>query len=108
MIPTRGYLRPSGLPMIATIGNHSPPLLSSHSGLLPALGPAHLYGFAIPAMQTAQDLHAGKVGPFLYLGIVSFPSFHTVMAVLFTLAHRNLKWSFPPFLMLNLLMLTSI
>src|SRR3954471_4270232 len=28
------------------------------SGLLPALGPAHLYGIAIPAMQTAQDLHA--------------------------------------------------
>jgi hypothetical protein len=41
-------------------------------------------------------------------GIVVLPSYHTVLGVLFVWAHRGLRWSFPVFLLLNLLMLASV
>jgi PAP2 superfamily len=40
-------------------------------------------------------------------GIVTFPSYHTVLAILFAYAHRG-RWSFPVFLVINCLMITSI
>jgi membrane-associated phospholipid phosphatase len=40
-------------------------------------------------------------------GIVTFPSYHTVLAILFTYAHRSRR-SFPVFLIINCLMLVSI
>ena len=41
-------------------------------------------------------------------GIVRFPSFHTALAVIFTYAHRGIRWSFPPVAALNGVMLRSI
>lgn len=41
-------------------------------------------------------------------GIVCFPSFHTVLAVLLVHAHRGLRWSRLPFAALNGLMLLSV
>jgi hypothetical protein len=40
-------------------------------------------------------------------GIVTFPSYHTVLAILFAYAHRG-RWSFPIFLIINCLMIASI
>lgn len=40
-------------------------------------------------------------------GIVTFPSYHTVLAILFAYAHRG-RWSFPVFLVINCLMIASI
>jgi hypothetical protein len=41
-------------------------------------------------------------------GIIVLPSYHTVLGVLFVWAHRGLPWSFPVFLVLNVLMLASV
>ncbi len=40
-------------------------------------------------------------------GIVTFPSYHTVLAILFAYAHRG-RWSFPVLLVINCLMIASI
>jgi hypothetical protein len=40
-------------------------------------------------------------------GVVTFPSYHTVLAILFAYAHRG-RWSFPIFLLINCLMIASI
>jgi hypothetical protein len=40
-------------------------------------------------------------------GIIAFPSFHTVLALIFMHAHRGLRASFIPFVLLNGLMLVS-
>lgn len=40
-------------------------------------------------------------------GIVTFPSYHTVLAILLAYAHRG-RWSFPVFLVINCLMIASI
>ena len=40
-------------------------------------------------------------------GIVTFPSYHTVLAILFAYAHRG-RWSFPVFLVINCVMIASI
>jgi hypothetical protein len=77
------------------------------SVFLPAIGPADTHGYTTPSGSVVQALRSGS-NPLVYVGIICFPSFHTVMAILFTLAHRDNRWSFPFFLILNLLMLTSI
>ena len=41
-------------------------------------------------------------------GIVTFPSYHTVLAILFVYTHRGLRWTFPPVAVLNGLMLAAI
>lgn len=75
--------------------------------LLPTLGPAELHGFSTPQGAIITALRDGVPGPHPYAGIISFPSYHTAMAVLFTLAHRGLP-TFWPVAALNLLMLTAI
>ena len=76
---------------------------------LPAVGPAESLGYnpapgpiikALRMTPTAQSLP--------YAGIISFPSFHTVMAVLFAYAHRGIRWTFPVAFALNVLMVLSV
>ena len=78
------------------------------SSLLPALGPADAYGIETSFAPVIRALRSGHLTPLPYEGIVSFPSFHTVMAILFAYAHRGLRRTFLPFLGLNVLMLFTI
>jgi hypothetical protein len=55
-------------------------------------------------------LRAGDPASFVLArlqGVVTFPSYHTVLAILFAYAHRG-RWSFPIFLLINCLMIASI
>jgi len=75
----------------------------------PAIGPAFALGLEPVPAPIIQALRATPGAQNLpYAGIVSFPSFHAVMAVLFVDAHRGLSWSFPAVLVINLLMLVAI
>jgi hypothetical protein len=78
------------------------------SMFLPVIGPADTRGFATLQGDIIRALRSGSATPLTYVGIISFPSLHTVMAILFAVAHRDNRWSFPIFLTLNLLMLTAI
>ena len=53
------------------------------------------------------DLRSGHARPLPLGGIVCFPSYHTVMAVLFTWAHRGMR-SLWPFAALNMVILLAI
>ncbi|MES2254079.1 MAG: phosphatase PAP2 family protein [Pseudomonadota bacterium] len=75
---------------------------------LPTLGPADMAGQKAEQGQIIRALRVGSVGPYPYFGIVSFPSFHTVMALLFIVAHRGNRITFPVVLAFNLVMLTAI
>jgi membrane-associated phospholipid phosphatase len=80
--------------------------------ILPTLGPASMAGPA--AVESDQSgiiiraLRGGSAGPYPYLGIISFPSLHTALALLFTAAHRGNRITFLPVLTLNLVMLTAV
>ena len=74
----------------------------------PAIGPQARLGIATPYAQIVASLRAGKFSALPYQGIVWFPSYHTVMALVFTYGHRGLKYSFPPVLALNAAMLLAI
>jgi hypothetical protein len=78
------------------------------SMFLPAIGPADTHGFSTPSGAIIRALRDRLGAPLPYVGIVSFPSFHTVMAVLFAVAHRGNRWTFPIFVGLNAVMLTAI
>jgi len=78
------------------------------SALLPAIEPGHAHGFDTPAADAMLALRAGQRAGLPYVGIVSFPSFHAAMAVLFTLAYRGLRPAFYPAAALNGLMLLSV
>lgn len=78
------------------------------SSALPALGPAEAHGVETTFVPIIRALRAGTMPPLPYEGIVSFPSFHTVMAILFAYAHRGLRRTFLPFLALNGMMLFTI
>lgn len=78
------------------------------STCLPAIGPADSHGINTPSGEVMRALRAEINTPLPYLGIVCFPSFHTVMAILFALAHRGNRWSFPIFVGLNVIMLSAI
>jgi PAP2 superfamily protein len=41
-------------------------------------------------------------------GLIFFPSYHTVLALLLIYAHRGLRWTFPPVLAVNIMMLLSV
>ncbi len=77
------------------------------SALFPALGPGHALGMVAPWEGPVMALRAGSHGPFPYIGIVLFPSFHAALAILMTLAHRGLR-TFPFFAILNGTMLLTI
>ena len=75
--------------------------------LVPAVGPGAIHGHPPEWLPTFLAVRSGAPGVLGYAGIISFPSFHTVMAILFVWAHRGLRWSFPPFLIVNLLLLSA-
>jgi PAP2 superfamily len=75
---------------------------------LPAIGPTDIHGYFTPSGSIVRALRDGSGAQLPYVGIICFPSFHTVMAVLFAVAHRGNRWTFPPFIALNALMLTAI
>ena len=80
------------------------------SGLLPALGP-HLKGQYFEWWATLSALRNGSALTFSLKhleGIIAFPSFHTVAAILLIYSHRPPVPSFRVMLMLNLLMLLSV
>jgi len=78
--------------------------------VLPAIGAwsGHAVGMAEPwrgdilALRSHTLLAVGETK-----GIISFPSFHTVLAVLFANMARGGRW-FPPVLVVNLLMIASV
>jgi membrane-associated phospholipid phosphatase len=80
--------------------------------ILPTLGPASMAGPAgVESDQSGiiiRALRGGSSGPYPYSGIISFPSLHTALALLFTAAHRGNRITFPPVLILNLMMLTAV
>ena len=77
------------------------------SGLVPAIGPGEVYGMNSPWTPVVSAIRAGSHDPLPYVGIITFPSFHAALAVLFTVAHRGLR-SFYPFAALNGLMLLTV
>jgi hypothetical protein len=89
----------------------------SLSVLLPALGPWPHFGssnrsagdlaYLSDVMTLRQSTPASFSLPRMQ-GIVCFPSYHTVLAILLVYVHRGLRWSFPLLLVLNGLMLFSI
>jgi len=76
--------------------------------LMPALGPAAMLGRVPDWLPTLLALRSPAPGPLGYTGIITFPSFHTVMAILFVHAHRGIRWTFPPLVVVNLLLLAGI
>lgn len=84
---------------------------------LPAMGP--FATVPLPGTPPSDTVYIPLVealrGPGPYLvnvselqGIIVLPSYHTVLGALFVWAHRGVRWSFPVFLVLNLLMLASV
>ena len=79
------------------------------STFVPAIGPADALGFKPETAPIVRALHESPAAQVLqYAGIVSFPSFHTVMAVQFAYAYRSLRLVFPTAIGLNALMIVSV
>jgi membrane-associated phospholipid phosphatase len=82
---------------------------------LPAKGTCEAYGLAVPAHYAPilEHLDALRSGTRTVItwrgaeGIITFPSFHTVWAVLLTAAFWRRGWIFYPIAALNLLMIVS-
>lgn len=95
------------------------------SGLYPAVAP---YAFYDPdpslyanleaitpnvGQSFLQDLRALQDGTFTVFnlatahGIITFPSYHTVMGILFVYAVRDVRWAFGPMLVLNIVMIIA-
>jgi hypothetical protein len=74
----------------------------------PAVGPADALGAHSDQATVIHSLRTVHHPTLSYTPIVTFPSFHTVMAILFTLAHRGNRYTFPAFAALNAMMLLSI
>ena len=75
--------------------------------LMPAIGPSTEFAY-VPVLTA---LRAGT--PAVYVlgemqGIVCIPSYHTVLALLLIHVHRGVRWTFPPVVVLNVLMIVSI
>lgn len=82
------------------------------SALLPAVGPyVHFYGRQTDDIVVLMSLRAGGAHTFAFnrfKGIITLPSFHTVLAIVFIYVHRPPSRSFIPVAILNGLMLLSI
>jgi membrane-associated phospholipid phosphatase len=77
------------------------------SGLMPSLGPSDPGLFISPWGPIVKELRYGSLGPYLFIGIVNFPSFHAVMAVFYTIIHSDSRLRFGALAALNTLMLLS-
>jgi len=82
------------------------------SAALPAVGPfVHFFGRPTEDIVVLMSLRSGGPHTFVinYLqGIITFPSFHTVLAIIFIYVHRPPSRSFIPVAILNGLMLLGI
>ncbi len=82
------------------------------SALLPAVDPyVHFYGRQTEYNAVLMSLRAGGAHTFVInslQGIITFPSFHTVLAIAFIYVHRPPSRSFIPVAILNGLMLIAI
>jgi hypothetical protein len=83
-------------------------LMIALSAVYPALGPAEAFGAHTPQADVIRTLRTVLHPNLSYTPIVTFPSFHTVMAILFTFPHRGNRVTFPIFAALNALMLIGI
>ena len=75
--------------------------------VVPAYGPAEAFGDVSPWHPVLDSLRAGKHGPMGFAGIITFPSFHACMAVLYTVAMRGTRVGLLIAGSLNLLVLIS-
>jgi hypothetical protein len=79
----------------------------------PATGPFAYFGIDLERAIHLKDFLQLRTGaPGFYSipdlqGIIAFPSFHTVLALIFIYVHRGLRTTFIPFALLNGLMLVS-
>jgi hypothetical protein len=92
------------------IGMLSALITTSLSGLFPALGP-YAKGDMPAWSAVLVTIRNGSLSKFALAdmtGIVAFPSFHTVLAVLLVYVHRPPLRSFVPMAILNALMLVAI
>jgi len=82
------------------------------SGFLPAVGPyVHFFGRQTEDIVVLMSLRAGGAHTFAIdrlQGIITFPSYHTVLAIIFIYVHRPPSRSFVPVAILNGLMLLGI
>jgi len=82
------------------------------SAILPAVGPyVHFYGRQTDDIAVLMSLRAHGAQRFVIsglLGIITLPSFHTVLAMVFIYVHRPPSRSFIPIAILNGLMLIAI
>lgn len=77
------------------------------STVLPALGPRSILGLPNSWDFIVKALRTGSHAPLPYDGIVSFPSFHASMAVMYAGVMRGTRYGFAASLILNGLMLLS-
>ena len=78
------------------------------SALLPAYGAQKAYGVASSWDSVLTELRAGHRVTMPYLAIITFPSFHACMALIYTFAMRGTKFWFVAVSILNGIMLLSI
>lgn len=78
------------------------------SALIPAVGAGYAFGYETMATKAILTLRDGQFTGLPYSGIICFPSFHSAMAVLFTLAYRGIRSALIPAAILNGFMLLSI
>jgi PAP2 superfamily protein len=87
-------------------------LTSIVSAVLPAIGPyVHYFGRETADIVVLMSVRAGGAHTFVVNrleGIITFPSFHTILAIVFTYVHRPPSRSFVPVAILNGLMLLAI
>ncbi|HEX2940667.1 MAG TPA: phosphatase PAP2 family protein [Rhodopila sp.] len=108
-----GYLsivRPERAQALLLAGILAMIIITPVMALLPAAGARYAYGVGGVESWTYDvlALHAHTMRAINHFdGIVAFPSYHTVLAVIFMHAARGRRW-FPPVLILNLVMIGSV
>jgi membrane-associated phospholipid phosphatase len=75
--------------------------------VLPGFGPNEIYGIPSAWSGVLYSLRAGAHTPLTYVGIITFPSFHASMAVMWTFAMRNIRYGFSVAAFVNGLMLVA-
>jgi len=75
--------------------------------VMPAFGPNEIYGIPSAWSDVVHDLRAGTHTPLKYVGIITFPSFHATLAVMWTLALRDMRYGSYVVAIVNGLMLLA-
>ena len=76
--------------------------------LWPSIGPAPAHNIPNAWTDVVMHIRAGQMQNLPYVGIITFPSFHASMAVLFTLAYRNIPAAALAAAVVNILMIISV